>query len=70
MINLMRECEIALAEARELNDAENASFFEEQIALLTAFQAIISSQHSKWVMRNAQECAFEQLENKLMGFGG
>lgn len=70
MKNLMRECEIALSEARENNDAENASFFEEQIALLTALQAVISSQRSQWTLRNAQECAFEQLENKLMGLGG
>lgn len=68
MKDMLRECNLALSEARENNDAENASFFEEQIALLTAFQAVIVSQHSQWVLRNAQECAWETLENRLCGY--
>ena len=38
------------------------------LACAEAFASVVTRQHAEWCERNAQECAVDALENRLMGY--
>ena len=48
--------------------SETSSVCFEELACAEAFASVVTRQHAEWCERNAQECAIDALENRLMGY--
>lgn len=65
---MIREASIMASEAEDRLDYATANFSNQQVEFLTALADILSNQERAFQARNAQKCAYEALENRLMGY--